>query len=86
MFMFGGLLWWIIVGLIAGWLAGKVMRGSGFGVGMDIVVGMVGSLIGGFLFGRLLGGFLFGGLIGSILVAFIGAVIFLWLVRVIKKA
>jgi uncharacterized membrane protein YeaQ/YmgE (transglycosylase-associated protein family) len=83
---FGGLLWWIIVGLIAGWLAGKVMKGSGFGVGMDIVVGMVGSLIGGFLFGRLLGGFPFGGLIGSILVAFIGAVIFLWLVRVIKKA
>jgi uncharacterized membrane protein YeaQ/YmgE (transglycosylase-associated protein family) len=86
MFFFGGLLWWIIVGLIAGWLAGKVMRGSGFGVLMDIVIGIVGSLIGGFLFGRLLGGFLFGGLIGSVLVAFIGAVIFLWLVRVVKKA
>ena len=86
MLMFHGLLWWIIVGLIAGWLAGKVMRGGGFGVLMDIGVGIVGSLIGGFLFGRLLGGFPFGGLIGSVLVAFIGAVIFLWLVRAVKKA
>jgi uncharacterized membrane protein YeaQ/YmgE (transglycosylase-associated protein family) len=83
--MFGGLLWWIIVGLIAGFLAGKVMRGGGFGVLMDIVIGIVGALIGGWLFG-MLGIFPGGGLIGSILVAFVGACILLWLVRLIKKA
>ncbi len=85
MFLFGGLLWWIIVGLIAGWLAGKVMRGGGFGVGMDIVIGMAGSIIGGWVFG-LLGLFSRSGIIPSILVAFVGACILLWLARVIKKA
>jgi uncharacterized membrane protein YeaQ/YmgE (transglycosylase-associated protein family) len=83
--MFGGLLWWIIVGLIAGFLAGKVMRGGGFGVLMDIVIGMVGAIIGGWVFG-LLGVYPGFGLIGSILVAFVGACILLWLVRLIKKA
>ena len=81
----GGLVWWIVVGLIAGWLAGKVMRGGGFGVLIDIVIGMVGAVIGGWLFG-MLGVFPGGGLIGSILVAFIGAVILLWLARLIKRA
>ncbi len=81
----GGLIWWIVVGLIAGWLAGKVMRGGGFGVLMDIVIGMVGAIIGGWVFG-LLGIYSNGGLIGSVLVAFVGAVILLWLVRIIKRA
>ena len=83
--MFGGLLWWIIVGLIAGFLAGKVMKGGGFGVLMDIVIGMVGAIIGGWVFG-LLGVYPGFGLIGSILIAFVGACILLWLVRLIKKA
>ena len=83
--MLGGLLWWCIVGLIAGWLAGKVMKGGGFGVLMDILIGIVGAVIGGWLFG-MLGIFPGGGLIGSILVAFVGACILLWLVRLIKKA
>ena len=83
--MFGGLIWWIVVGGIAGWLAGKVMKGGGFGVLMDIVIGIVGAMIGGWLFG-MLGIFSGGGLIGSILVAFVGACILLWLVRQIKKA
>ena len=74
--MFGGLLWWVIIGLIAGFLAGKVMKGGGFGVLMDIVIGMVGGIIGGWLFG-LLGIFPGGGLVGSILVAFVGACILL---------
>ena len=74
-----------MVGLIAGWLAGKVMKGGGFGVPMDIVIGMVGAIIGGWVC-RLLGIFPGGGLIGSVLVAFIGAVILLWLVRMIKRA
>jgi uncharacterized membrane protein YeaQ/YmgE (transglycosylase-associated protein family) len=82
--MLGGLLWWAIVGLIAGFLAGKVMKGGGFGVLMDIVIGIVGALIGGWVFGLL--GIFAGGLIGSIIVAFVGACILLWLVRLIKKA
>ena len=83
--MLGGLLWWCIVGLIAGFLAGKVMKGGGFGVVMDIVIGIVGAIIGGWIFGRL-GGFPFGGMLGTIVVAFAGSVIFLWLVRLVKKA
>jgi len=83
--MLGGVLWWCIVGLIAGWLAGKVMKGNGLGVLMDIVLGIVGAVIGGWVFGRL-GGFPFGGMPGTIVVAFAGAVIFLWLARLMKKA
>ena len=83
--MGGGLIWWIVVGGIAGWLAGKVMKGGGFGVLMDIVIGIVGAMIGGWVFG-MLGIFSGGGLIGSILIAFVGACILLWLVRLIKKA
>jgi len=83
--MFGGLLWWCIVGGIAGFLAGKVMSGGGFGVLVDIIVGIVGAMIGGWVFG-LVGLFPGGGLIGSIIVAFVGACILLWLVRLIKKA
>jgi uncharacterized membrane protein YeaQ/YmgE (transglycosylase-associated protein family) len=81
----GGIIWWIVVGLIAGWLAGKVMRGGGYGLLMDILLGMVGAILGGWLFGAL--GIYPGlGLIGSILVAFVGACILLWIVRLIKKA
>jgi uncharacterized membrane protein YeaQ/YmgE (transglycosylase-associated protein family) len=83
--MFGGLLWWIVVGLVAGFLAGKVMSGGGFGVLMDILIGMVGAMIGGWVFG-VLGIFPGGGLLGSILVAFVGACLLLWLVRLIKRA
>jgi uncharacterized membrane protein YeaQ/YmgE (transglycosylase-associated protein family) len=81
----GGIIWWIVVGLIAGWLAGKVMKGGGFGVLMDIVIGMVGAVLGGWIFG-MLGIYSGGGLIGSVLVAFVGACILLWLVRLIKRA
>jgi uncharacterized membrane protein YeaQ/YmgE (transglycosylase-associated protein family) len=79
-----GLIWWILVGLIAGFLAGKVMKGGGFGVVMDIVVGIAGAIIGGFVLG--LAGIHAGGLIGSIVVAFVGAVILIWIVRQLKKA
>jgi uncharacterized membrane protein YeaQ/YmgE (transglycosylase-associated protein family) len=77
-----GIIWWILVGLIAGWLTGKVMRGSGFGVIGDIVIGILGALAGGFLFSRL--GFAgSGGMFYSIFVAFLGAVILTWLFRLI---
>jgi uncharacterized membrane protein YeaQ/YmgE (transglycosylase-associated protein family) len=82
--MLPGLIWWLLVGLIAGFLAGKVMKGRGFGIAMDIVVGIVGAILGGFLFGLV--GIVAVGLIGSILVAFAGAMVLIWLVRQLKKA
>jgi uncharacterized membrane protein YeaQ/YmgE (transglycosylase-associated protein family) len=79
------LLWFLIVGLIAGWLAGLVMKGGGYGVVGDMIVGVIGALLGGWLFGQL-GISAGGGLIGAIIVAFIGAVILIFLLRVIKRA
>jgi len=80
-----GFLAWIVVGLIAGWLAGQVMHGGGYGVVFDIILGLVGGVLGGWLFG-LLGIGSGGGMIGSIVVAFVGAVILVWISRQLKKA
>jgi uncharacterized membrane protein YeaQ/YmgE (transglycosylase-associated protein family) len=82
--MLSGLIWAVIVGLIAGWLAGKVMKGGGYGTLMDIVLGIAGGVIGGFVFGLV--GLSASGLTGSIIVSFVGAVILIWLVRQLKKA
>ncbi len=79
------LLWWIIVGLIAGWATGKIMKGGGYGTAMDIVIGIAGALIGGFVM-RFLGGSGQGGMIYTILVAILGGVILTWLIRQLKKA
>ncbi|MGH7739777.1 MAG: GlsB/YeaQ/YmgE family stress response membrane protein [bacterium] len=73
----------LVVGLVAGWLAGKIMKGKGFGLWGDLVVGVVGAVIGGWLFGML--GFAAYGLVGSIVVALIGALILLYVLRLIKK-
>jgi uncharacterized membrane protein YeaQ/YmgE (transglycosylase-associated protein family) len=81
--MITALIWWIIIGLIAGWLAGKIMKGSGYGTLGDILLGMVGAIVGGWIM-RLLG-FLGGGLIYSIVVATLGAVLLIWLSRKLKK-
>jgi uncharacterized membrane protein YeaQ/YmgE (transglycosylase-associated protein family) len=75
----GGLIAWLVVGLIAGWLAGLVMKGGGFGLIGDMIVGLIGALIGGLLFGQLVTGTPH--LLGSILVAFIGACLLIALVR-----
>jgi uncharacterized membrane protein YeaQ/YmgE (transglycosylase-associated protein family) len=77
--------WFILVGLVAGWLAGMLVKGGGFGVIGDIVVGVLGALIGGFLFGVLgfSGG---GGLLGSVVVATVGAVVLIVVLRLIKRA
>jgi uncharacterized membrane protein YeaQ/YmgE (transglycosylase-associated protein family) len=80
----GGLIYWILVGLIAGWLAGQVMKGGGYGVVVDIVLGILGGIVGGFVFGLL--GLHAGGTIGQIIVAFFGAVILVWIARKLKKA
>ena len=79
------LIWFLLIGLIAGWLAGRVMRGGGFGVVGDMIVGIVGALLGGWLFG-VLGIHTGGGLIGAIITAFVGAVVFIALLRVIRRA
>ncbi|MEO7028281.1 MAG: GlsB/YeaQ/YmgE family stress response membrane protein [Acidobacteriaceae bacterium] len=79
-----GIIAWIIIGIIAGWITGKLMKGSGFGVIMDMVVGLVGALIGGFISSRLgWGGAGDHGLIISIVIAVIGAVILTWIVRLV---
>jgi len=74
------LLWFVIIGAIAGWLAGQFMKGNGFGLLGDIIVGVIGAFIGRYLF-HALGMQLGGGLVGSLIVAFIGAVVLLFVVR-----
>lgn len=79
-----GIIAWIIIGVIAGWLTGKIMKGSGFGFLMDMVVGLIGALIGGFISSHL--GFGTAGqhgMIGSIVIAVIGAVLLTIIVRLI---
>jgi uncharacterized membrane protein YeaQ/YmgE (transglycosylase-associated protein family) len=82
--MITNLIYWIVVGLIAGWAAGKIMKGGGYGTVMDIVLGIVGAVVGGWLMGIL--GIYAGGLIATIIVAIVGAVFLIWLSRLIKKA
>ena len=77
--------WFIIVGLIAGWLAGVIMKGGGYGVVGDIIVGIVGALIGGWLFSTM-GVSTGGGLLGAIIVALVGAIVLIFLLRLIKRA
>ncbi len=75
-------IWWLVVGLIAGFLASLVMRGGGYGIVGDIIVGIIGAFIGGWLFSLI--GIGAGGLIGSIIVAFVGACILIALLRLIS--
>ena len=79
------LLWFLNVGLVAGWLAGMLVNGVGFGLIGDLVVGVIGAVLGGWLFSTL-GASAGGGLLGSIIVATIGAVVLLFIMRLIKRA
>ncbi len=76
------LLLFLLIGAAAGWFAGNIMKGRGFGAIGNIVVGVIGALLGGFLFGLL--GITAGGIIGALITATIGAVVLLWLARLIK--
>ena len=76
------LIWILVIGALAGWLAGQFMRGSGFGLLGDIAVGIVGSLIGGFIFGIL--GIYTYGFVGRVVMATVGAVVLLYLVRKLR--
>jgi uncharacterized membrane protein YeaQ/YmgE (transglycosylase-associated protein family) len=78
------LIWEIVIGIIAGWLAGLIVKGRGMGLLVDLIVGIVGSLIGGFIAGLI--GLAAYGLLGRLVIAVAGAVILLFLVRAIKKA
>jgi uncharacterized membrane protein YeaQ/YmgE (transglycosylase-associated protein family) len=78
----GGIISWLVVGLIAGFLAGAVMKGSGYGIITDIIVGLIGSFLGGLLMSLFVEGS--AGFWGSILVSFIGACLFIAIVRAIR--
>ena len=81
----GGLVWWLIVGGIAGMLAGLMMKGGGYGVVVDVILGILGAFVGGWVFG-LLGIGAGGGMLGSIVVAFVGACILIGISRALKRA
>jgi uncharacterized membrane protein YeaQ/YmgE (transglycosylase-associated protein family) len=75
----GGIIAWLVMGFIAGWLAGLVMKGGGYGIVVDIIIGLVGAVIGGYVFGLLdIGGL---GFLGSMVVAFLGACLLIMIVR-----
>ena len=76
------IIWWIIVGLIAGFITGKLMKGSGFGALGDIVIGIIGAIVGGFIM-RALGFAGQGGMIYTIIVAVVGAVLLTLLLRLV---
>jgi len=79
-----GIIAWIFIGMIAGWITGKLMKGSGFGFFMDMIVGLIGAVIGGFISTHLgLGGVGQQGFIMTIVIAVIGAVILTWIVRLL---
>jgi len=82
--MITNLIWWLVVGLIAGWAAGKIMKGGGYGTVMDIVLGIIGAVVGGWVMSVV--GINAGGFVGTILVAILGAVILIWITRLLKKA
>ncbi len=79
-----GLIMFLIIGAVAGWLAGNLMKGGGFGVVGNIAVGVIGAFLGGFLFSFL--GISTSGILGSLIMATIGAVVLLFVVGLIKKA
>jgi uncharacterized membrane protein YeaQ/YmgE (transglycosylase-associated protein family) len=78
------LLWWIIVGLIAGWITGKIMSGGGYGAVMDIVIGIIGAIIGGFIM-RSFGHAGSGGMLYTIIVAVFGAILLTLLLRLVTR-
>jgi uncharacterized membrane protein YeaQ/YmgE (transglycosylase-associated protein family) len=77
------ILYFLLIGLIAGWLAGQIMKGKAFGLAGNLIVGCVGAFIGGFVFDLL--GIFTHGLIGSLVAALVGALILLWIINQIKK-
>jgi uncharacterized membrane protein YeaQ/YmgE (transglycosylase-associated protein family) len=77
------LILFLLVGLVAGWLAGRIMKGKGFGLVGDLVVGVIGAFIGVWLFGLL--GISSGGLLGLLVAALVGALVLLYVIRMVKR-
>jgi uncharacterized membrane protein YeaQ/YmgE (transglycosylase-associated protein family) len=75
-------LWFLLLGLIAGWLAGRIMKGKGFGLVGNLIVGVIGALLGGFLFTLL--GIKAVGLVGALVAAVVGAIVLIWLLSIIR--
>ncbi len=75
-------IWFIIIGLVSGFVAGKLMRGGGFGLVVNLIVGIIGVL-GGWLFGLI--GISAGGVIGSLITSIVGAIVLLWIVGIISR-
>ena len=78
------LMWVVILGILAGWLAGLIAKRRGFGLLGDLIVGIVGSLLGSFIFGLI--GLAAYGLLGRLVISVVGAIVLLWLIRLIKRA
>jgi uncharacterized membrane protein YeaQ/YmgE (transglycosylase-associated protein family) len=78
-----GLITFLVIGLLAGWLAGKIMKGPGYGLIGDLIVGVIGAFLGSWLFGML--GIAAWGFLGSLVTATVGAVVLLWLIRFFRK-
>jgi uncharacterized membrane protein YeaQ/YmgE (transglycosylase-associated protein family) len=76
-------LWFLLIGVAAGWLAGQLMKGDGYGLVGDLIVGVIGALLGGFLFGLL--GLSATGLLGRLVTATVGAIVLIALLRAIKR-
>ena len=78
-----GFLWFIIIGIVAGFVAGTLMRGGGFGILVNLVVGIIGAVLGGWVFGLL--GIATTGIVGSLVTATVGAIILLWIVSLFQR-
>jgi uncharacterized membrane protein YeaQ/YmgE (transglycosylase-associated protein family) len=78
------ILWFILIGIAAGWLAGQIMGSGGYGLIGDLILGVIGAVVGGALFGML--GIGAGGLIGALITATVGAIVLIAFLRLIKKA
>ncbi len=78
------IIWFLLIGLAAGWLAGQLVKGRGFGMVENLIIGVIGALIGGYVFGAL--GVNVGGLLGELIAATVGALILLYLLKLIRRA
>ena len=76
-------IWYIIIGIVSGFIAGKIMRGGGFGLLINLLVGIIGGLLGGWVFGLL--GIATGGILGSLITSVVGAVLLLWIVSLFRR-
>ena len=79
-----GIIIWLVIGAIAGWLAGQIVKGGGFGLVGDIIIGIIGSIIGGWIFGSYVVGA--PGIVGAIIGSTIGAVVLLFIIRLVRRA